>query len=437
MLYLQTLFAGNQPLLYAAIAGAVLVIIVFLVLVYRAFFGRRLRMPGSLRTRQPRLGLVDAQDLDRERQLVLVRRDNVEHLIMIGGPNDLLIESQIVRVESRASRDKDGAGPAPIPASILPAPVITAGAPAAPRPQQAQPIVERDDPQPPIFAPQVAPPQAPASEPLPMPVAIAVPTPPPPPPPAALRAIPAQAVPLPPPRVPTPVPDRLAEKPVVPTPPRPAAEPVAKAPPSAAAFEPNLDLIEAALKQPLAPAPLPPAPPVAAAPAAPPARAPATVVTPPFRPVPLPQAPAPVPLAPAPVPPAPEPAAPAPAVPAAAAVPAPAPLPPALTPTTAPPPLAALRPVAPRFPSMTLARPPQPRPDVPQSASKIEGAEPPKLVTTDQPTAVPKPGPAAANLPGVQQDAPVMPKEPPSPPTVAPMDSLEEEMARLLGRPRS
>ena len=53
------------------------------------------RRPGA----QPRLGIVDAFDLDRQRQLVLVRRDNVEHLIMIGGPNDLLIEPAIVRAQ--------------------------------------------------------------------------------------------------------------------------------------------------------------------------------------------------------------------------------------------------------------------------------------------------------------------------------------------------
>src|SRR6185312_11522853 len=63
------------------------------------------RMPGG-RARQMRLGIVDAFDLDRQRQLVIVRRDNVEHLVMIGGPNDILIESQIIRTEAR-SRDKD------------------------------------------------------------------------------------------------------------------------------------------------------------------------------------------------------------------------------------------------------------------------------------------------------------------------------------------
>ncbi|MHB8886565.1 MAG: hypothetical protein ACYC5H_16080 [Methylovirgula sp.] len=95
----------NKALMFGAAAIAFFVAAVLILLVFRLAFGRRLRMPGG-RARQMRLGIVDAFDLDRQRQLVLVRRDNVEHLIMIGGPTDLLIESQILRTEAR-SRDKE------------------------------------------------------------------------------------------------------------------------------------------------------------------------------------------------------------------------------------------------------------------------------------------------------------------------------------------
>lgn len=47
------------------------------------------------RNRQPRLQVLDAAAVDARRRLVLVRRDNVEHLIMIGGPTDIVIESGI------------------------------------------------------------------------------------------------------------------------------------------------------------------------------------------------------------------------------------------------------------------------------------------------------------------------------------------------------
>jgi len=42
-----------------------------------------------------RLSIVEHASVDGRRRLVLVRRDNVEHLIMTGGPVDVLIESGI------------------------------------------------------------------------------------------------------------------------------------------------------------------------------------------------------------------------------------------------------------------------------------------------------------------------------------------------------
>jgi len=85
----------------AAVALAAATLIFF---VYRSITGRRLQLPRNGRPRPVRLGIVDAFRLDRKRQLVIVRRDSVEHLLLIGGPNDLLIESQIVRSENRESR---------------------------------------------------------------------------------------------------------------------------------------------------------------------------------------------------------------------------------------------------------------------------------------------------------------------------------------------
>ena len=74
---------------YVLSAIVIVVLLLVLLLIMRALFARRIRPAGG-RARQPRLGVVDAFDIDRQRQLVLVRRDNVEHLVMIGGPNDLL-----------------------------------------------------------------------------------------------------------------------------------------------------------------------------------------------------------------------------------------------------------------------------------------------------------------------------------------------------------
>jgi len=49
------------------------------------------------RGRMPRLAVIDAAAVDGRRRLVLVRRDNIEHLLMIGGPSDIVVESNIVR----------------------------------------------------------------------------------------------------------------------------------------------------------------------------------------------------------------------------------------------------------------------------------------------------------------------------------------------------
>jgi len=45
-----------------------------------------------------RLGVIEVQAVDARRKLVLVRRDNVEHLILLNGENDLLIETGIAAV---------------------------------------------------------------------------------------------------------------------------------------------------------------------------------------------------------------------------------------------------------------------------------------------------------------------------------------------------
>ena len=44
---------------------------------------------------EPRLGVVEQASIDSRRRLVLIRRDDVEHLIMTGGPVDLVIEDGI------------------------------------------------------------------------------------------------------------------------------------------------------------------------------------------------------------------------------------------------------------------------------------------------------------------------------------------------------
>ncbi len=48
-------------------------------------------------SKQRRLGIIESTHIDGRRRLLLVRRDNVEHLIMTGGPVDVLIETGITQ----------------------------------------------------------------------------------------------------------------------------------------------------------------------------------------------------------------------------------------------------------------------------------------------------------------------------------------------------
>ena len=62
----------------------------------RRFASNRLGA-NTQRGRMPRLAVIDAAAVDGRRRLVLVRRDNIEHLLMIGGPTDIVVEPNIVR----------------------------------------------------------------------------------------------------------------------------------------------------------------------------------------------------------------------------------------------------------------------------------------------------------------------------------------------------
>ncbi|MBZ0228978.1 MAG: flagellar biosynthetic protein FliO [Bauldia sp.] len=85
----------------AVVAQYVITLVVILALVALVvWLVRRYAVGGvgtTARGRLPRLAIVDALVVDNRHRLVLVRRDNVEHLVLIGGATDLLIEPSIVR----------------------------------------------------------------------------------------------------------------------------------------------------------------------------------------------------------------------------------------------------------------------------------------------------------------------------------------------------
>ena len=78
-----------------------------------ALLARKFGLSGPALTRfgprgDARLEVVQAVPVDARRRLVLVRRDNVEHLIMLGVNQDLLIESNIKADKALASNSQGG-----------------------------------------------------------------------------------------------------------------------------------------------------------------------------------------------------------------------------------------------------------------------------------------------------------------------------------------
>ena len=71
----------------------------------RRFGAPRLDAGAEDRDRQPRLAVIDFAAVDGRRKLVIIRRDNVEHLLMVGGPTDVVVETNIVRSGAAVSRE--------------------------------------------------------------------------------------------------------------------------------------------------------------------------------------------------------------------------------------------------------------------------------------------------------------------------------------------
>ncbi|SCW57958.1 Flagellar biosynthesis protein, FliO [Rhizobium mongolense subsp. loessense] len=105
---------GSRFLLAAGGVGIALVLLIGILWILRS------RAPSPFvrggKNRQPRLQVLDAAAVDTRRRLVLVRRDDVEHLIMIGGPTDIVIESRILQEKD------EGSDHAFIPTTLPPAP---------------------------------------------------------------------------------------------------------------------------------------------------------------------------------------------------------------------------------------------------------------------------------------------------------------------------
>ncbi len=138
----------------APIVGFVLLFLLVILLLLIVFAILRRATGGTFvaggRNRQVRLSVTDAAAVDNRRRLVLVRRDDVEHLILIGGPSDVVIEQNIRQFAKQPSRNETIAPPVSAPAADVKRPAAV------------------DEPQPEPIAPIAAPePVAPVAAPAP------------------------------------------------------------------------------------------------------------------------------------------------------------------------------------------------------------------------------------------------------------------------------
>ncbi|MBR0696277.1 flagellar biosynthetic protein FliO [Bradyrhizobium lablabi] len=304
-----------QALTFVFAFVAVLALIGVAAWLVRRFASNRIGA-NTNRGRMPRLAVIDAAAVDGRRRLVLVRRDNVEHLLMIGGPSDIVVEPNIVR--AMPGRDQMAPRPAVTgepPPRIAPLPdaawtdgdgaradIFDQAEPQMPEPPMrptrpsfadevrrpaAPPVAERRNDPLTGFTPEAIGSRPDRAEPRPDPL-----------PPRLTRpepVIPRPPRPSEPPKVP-PVraPERAAAAPP-PTPPSPQPPAAPPVPPAASNADANLaemaQRLEAALRRPagggesVAPPVAPEAPPVRPAPVSAPAPAPAA----PAAPAPAPQ----------------------------------------------------------------------------------------------------------------------------------------------------
>ncbi len=92
---MQAFFSSDGPLAlqFLVIFVVILVLLLIAALLFMRLSGRGLTLSAGAGQR----GRHDIYELDRQRQLILLRRDNVEHLLLVGGPNDVVVERHIQR----------------------------------------------------------------------------------------------------------------------------------------------------------------------------------------------------------------------------------------------------------------------------------------------------------------------------------------------------
>ncbi|MGX5800179.1 hypothetical protein ACWGS9_02935 [Bradyrhizobium sp. Arg314] len=151
-------------------AALILLVVVLLVIkvVRNLTFGT---FVAGGRNRKTRLAVMDATAVDSHRRLVLVRRDDIEHLILIGGPTDVVVERDIRLAAPRRPALTGDSGQQQAAAAARPRAPQPAPAPAParqPPPPAAQPAAATRPPAP-APAPKPVAPSQPTAKVMPLP----------------------------------------------------------------------------------------------------------------------------------------------------------------------------------------------------------------------------------------------------------------------------
>src|SRR6185503_13599866 len=95
------------PFGVAAIGVAAVLVIALAVLHFRFHVFRRrknrARHRAGVQEAGSRIEILESRPIDGDRKLVLVRCDDVEHLIVVGGPADVVVENDVRKVRGPAT----------------------------------------------------------------------------------------------------------------------------------------------------------------------------------------------------------------------------------------------------------------------------------------------------------------------------------------------
>lgn len=135
MQFLSSLLGGSgDTLVTSALALGVVLLLIVLGLWVLKFF---MKAGTAMRSQGRRVQIVEQVQVDAKRQLLVIRRDNIEHLVMTGGPQDVVIETGI------AVADKPALPSRRQPPQAVEEPAAVEATPEPPRPTVLRPHIER------------------------------------------------------------------------------------------------------------------------------------------------------------------------------------------------------------------------------------------------------------------------------------------------------